>query len=57
MTRDEAVRKLVETRKLYTDMLKPLGVTFEQFLQFAQMSDTAQERAIGRLIEKLSNQR
>ena len=39
MTRKQAVKKLTETKKLTTEMLKPLGISFDSFLTFAQLSN------------------
>ena len=52
MTRAQALHTLKTTRKLNTAMLKPLGVTFEQFLRFAQLGPATTELAVDRLIER-----
>jgi len=52
MNRLEALSKLKDTRKLRTDMLEPLGVTFEQFLRFAQLNTKTAEKAIDLLINR-----
>ena len=52
MTQTQALHTLKTTRKLNTAMLEPLGVTFEQFLRFAQLGPATTEIAIDRLIER-----
>ena len=52
MTQTQALHTLKTTRKLNTAMLKPLGVTFEQFLRFAQLGPATTEKAIDRLIKR-----
>ena len=52
MTTKQALETLKATRKLRTNMLKPLGVTFEQFLRFAQLSPEVSERAVDMLIAR-----
>mgnify|MGYP001283330446 CR=1 FL=1 len=49
----EALSQLKETRKLYTSMLEPLGIGFESWLRFAQLSDTKRDQAISKLIKIL----
>lgn len=39
MTKQQAITKLITTRELTTDLLKPLGIAFESFLMLAQRSD------------------
>jgi len=34
MTREDAIAKLRATRQLSTDMLAPLGISFESFLRY-----------------------
>ncbi|MHA2279985.1 MAG: hypothetical protein ACXAC5_03790 [Promethearchaeota archaeon] len=53
MTRKQAIEELIKTRKLNTAMLKPLNISFESFLQFAQLSDLAAEKITDKLIDKL----
>ena len=52
MTRATALKRLRETRKVDTKMLKPLNVTFEQFLRLAKVSPELHERVIDALIER-----
>lgn len=52
MTQAQALHTLKTTRKLNTAMLKPLGVTFEQFLRFAQLGPVTTEKAVDLLIER-----
>jgi hypothetical protein len=51
MTREQAIKRLVKTRQLDTRMLDSLGISFETFLQFSQLSKEATERAIDRMIK------
>ena len=53
MNFNKALDELIQTHSLTSDMLQPLGVSFEAFLQLGQMSKERQDRAIARLIEKL----
>ncbi len=39
MTREQAIERLKETRELTTDLLEPLGISFESFLRLAQHPD------------------
>ena len=55
MTQTQALHTLKTTRKLNTAMLKPLGVTFEQFLRFAQLGPATTQKAIDLLIERTEN--
>ena len=48
---NQAFTKLKETRRLSTDLLKPLAIPFENFLRFAQLSDAKQEQLMTDLIE------
>ena len=45
MTKKQAMQELVETGKLTTKLLAPLGISFETFLRFAQRSDAAEIKA------------
>ena len=56
MTKEQAIQKLTETKCLSTDLLKPLGISFEKFLQLAQFNKQQQEDAIRNLIIKLNNE-
>ena len=40
LTREQAIKKLKTTGKLSTDLLEPLGISFESFLALAQRSDS-----------------
>jgi hypothetical protein len=53
MNFNKALGELIQTHSLTSDMLQPLGVSFEAFLRLGQMSKERQDRAIARLIEKL----
>ena len=54
MTFNKALTQLKTTGTLTTEIISPLGVTFEQFLRFSQLSPERQNNAIQRLIAKLS---
>ena len=54
MTKKEAIKKLTETKILSTDLLEPLGISFETFLKFSQMNKKQQEEAINNLITKFN---
>lgn len=56
MTKEQAIKKLTETRILSTDLLEPLGISFEKFLQFAQLKPNQQQIAVRHLIIKLHNE-
>tara|TARA_A100001515_G_C4555340_1_gene204819 strand:+ start:879 stop:1085 length:207 start_codon:yes stop_codon:yes gene_type:complete len=56
MTKEQAIKKLTETRILSTDLLEPLGISFETFLKFAQLNRHQQGVAIRNLIIKLQNE-
>lgn len=51
MTRKEALKELKETKTLTTQLLNPLGVSFEQFLKLAQANQKQQTIAINKLIK------
>ena len=53
MTFNQALQKLKDDRILYTDMLEPLGLSFEFFLRFAQLSDKGVAKVTDRLISHL----
>jgi len=38
MSKEEAIAKFKKTKQLSTDILEPLGISFDSFLQFAQLS-------------------
>lgn len=50
LTKAQAIAKLTETRSLSTDLLEPLGLPFESFLQFAQRDKETQEKVMSDLI-------
>jgi hypothetical protein len=50
LTIDQAIAKLRETRTISTDMLGPLGIPFDGFLAFAQLSDAQAKAGIDRLL-------
>ena len=50
MTKTEAKEQLAKTRILSTELIKPLGLSFEVFLRFAQVDKDTQEKVIDKLI-------
>lgn len=56
MSKDEALKKLIKTRELSTGMLQPLGIPFEFFLRYSQLSmnRNQNDQFIDKLIERLS---
>jgi hypothetical protein len=48
----QALDKLKSSRQLSTDLLKPLGISMNQFLRYSQkpMSDAQEDEFISRLI-------
>ena len=53
MNKKEALAQLKETRVIDTSMLKLIGMSFEVFLQYAQLSKEAQDRVVSKAIKKL----
>ena len=53
MSFEQAFNELKLTKELSTDMLPALGVSFDHFLQYAQLPRAKRERAAERLIKKL----
>ena len=56
MTKTEAFRKLESTRKLSTDMLPALRISFESFLRFAQLPKATADGVIDRYVDQLGTQ-
>jgi len=52
MTKEQAIQKLTETKCLSTDLLEPLGISFETFLKFCRLNKKQQEESINNLIIK-----
>lgn len=50
LTKEQAIVKLRETKELSTDLLEPLGISFESFLRFAQLSDARANAIVDKLI-------
>lgn len=50
MKKTTAMKKLIETGKLTTKLLEPLGISFESFLKLAQRSDS--DAIVAKYIEK-----
>ncbi len=55
MTFNQALQKLKDDRTLYTDMLEPLGLSFEFFLRLGQLSDKGLKKVTDRLIDHLES--
>ena len=53
MTFKKALKQLKEERKLYSDMLQPLNLSFEFFLKLGQLNPTGREKVITKVIEYL----
>jgi len=53
MSKKEALAQLKSTRTLSTNLLKPLGIPFENFLRLAQMSKERQQILIDKIIKHL----
>tara|TARA_R110002153_G_scaffold36023_6_gene106835 strand:+ start:2429 stop:2656 length:228 start_codon:yes stop_codon:yes gene_type:complete len=52
MTKKQALKKLKSERLLYTSMLEPLDVSFEQFLRIAQFTEDRTQNAYDNLINR-----
>tara|TARA_Y100001938_G_C7870907_1_gene320227 strand:+ start:452 stop:628 length:177 start_codon:yes stop_codon:yes gene_type:complete len=53
MTFKKALKQLKEERVLYSDMLKPLNISFEFFLRMGQLTPGGRDKVITKLIEHL----
>ncbi len=53
MTFAQALNTLKETRTLTTELLRPLGISFENFLRFSQLSSNRHEAVLNELIAHL----
>lgn len=53
-TREEALEYLRREGTISTLCLNGLGVSFEQFLRFAQLPTEAQSRIVARLLEEFT---
>ena len=53
MTFAQAFSTLKETRTLSTELLRPLGISFENFLWFSQLSGVRHETVLNELIAHL----
>ena len=51
---NKALNRLITTKRLTSDMLKPLGIPFEWFLRLANISDDLHNKKIDALIIHLS---
>lgn len=54
MTKQQAIKRLTETRDISTAMLKPLGISMDSFLWLAQLSDERQRTITDKLIVNLT---
>ena len=52
MTKTDAMKKLVETRELSTDLLEPLGIRFESFLKLAQLPKAEADAVIEKIVKQ-----
>jgi hypothetical protein len=53
MEKSEVLKFLKEKRILSTDMLPVIGMSFEVFLRYAQLSQQAQQKIVLKAIKKL----
>jgi len=53
MEKVEVLKKLKEKRIISTDMLPIIGMSFEIFLRYAQLSHKAQQKIIDKAIKKI----
>jgi len=53
MTKTEALSKLIKTKDLTTDLLKPLNIRFSSFLDFCQLDTERRKDIVEDLIEDL----
>lgn len=53
MTKQTAIKRLIKTRTLTSNLLKPLNISFETFLRFSQFSKIDQAILLDKLIENL----
>ena len=53
MTFEKALKQLKEERVLYSDMLKPLSISFEFFLRMGQLTSQGRDKVITKLIQHL----
>lgn len=51
MTKKQALAKLKKTRVITTDMLKPLKISMDSWLKYAQLSDEAAKKLIDKFIK------
>ncbi len=51
MTKRQALYELKKNRKLTTAMLKPLGISFESFLRYAQLQGSQADEIVDQLIK------
>ena len=52
MKKITAMKKFLATRELSTELLKPLGISFESFLRFAQLPKEQADQLIASLVVK-----
>ena len=57
MNFEQALDRLKSTMDLETSMLEPLGIPFDHFLRYCQMSSEQSRRAIYRLIDQLEKKK
>lgn len=57
MNFEQALDELKRTMDLNTEMLEPLGIPFDHFLRYCQLSSEQARRAIYRLIARLEKKK
>ena len=53
MEKTEVLKLLKETKTISTEMLPVIGMSFEVFLRYAQLSQQAQQKIVLKAIKKL----
>ena len=53
MRKQEVLKELKRTRIISTDMLSVIGMSFEVFLKYAQLSEKAQQKIVEKAIKRL----
>ena len=53
MTKEEVIKELRKTKTISTEMLKVLGMSFDVWLQYAQLSEDRKQNVINKAFKKL----
>mgnify|MGYP001386933294 CR=1 FL=1 len=53
MEKQEVLKELKKTKAISTDMLSVIGMSFEVFLKYAQLSQKAQQKIVEKAIKRL----